>query len=442
MPANKIQRIIRLSTPRETSPRNSQNVVAVARQPIFDAEGAIWAYELLFRDPSMKPGLGGRSSHAATSSVMVEGFELMRPSLQARQRFFINFTEEMLEAELASILPPEYCVIEILETVQPTEEVMIGLRHLKEQGYLLALDDFFGQPELIPFLDIVDIVKVEVLGHTHRQLRDMVGRLKPLNLRLLAEKVEDVKTAGLCRELSFSLFQGFFYSKAEVVRGKKLSPSQITKARLLSYSSSDMEEDISEVVDAISADVYLSYKLLRYVNSAFLGLRVPATNVRHAIAILGRQKLRQWLCVTALAEMDSTPMARELVLLSALRAKFLELLAEKAAHGRKELPRALFLIGLFSLLESMLQIPMREILSTLPLEPDQVDALVFRKGPYAPWMDLLDAYEQGHWDEVWKIAGDLSLAPADLAVAYAEAGKWSAALFGEPGEKSAEAVQI
>jgi EAL and modified HD-GYP domain-containing signal transduction protein len=433
MPASKIQQIIRLSTPREISLLNPHNVVAVARQPIFDATGTIWAYELLFRDPSLKPGFGGRSSHAATSSVMVEGFELMRPSLQPGQRFFINFTEEMLEAELASILPPECCVIEILETVQPTGEDLTGLRHLKEQGYLLALDDFLGQEELLPFLALVDIVKVEVLGQTPPQLRRQIGKLKPLNLRLLAEKVEDVKTAALCRELQFSLFQGFFYSKAEVVRGKKLSPSQITKSRLLSYSSSDMEGDIAEVVDAISADVYLSYKLLRYVNSAFIGLSMPTTSVRHAIAILGRQKLRQWLCVTALAEMDSTPMSRELVLLSALRAKFLELLAEKAARGHKDFPRALFLVGLFSLLEGMLRIPMQEIISNLPLEPHQVEALVFRKGPYAPWLYLLDAYEQGHWEEVWKIAGDLRLAPADLAGAYAEAGKWSAALFGEAG---------
>ncbi|MDR2075578.1 MAG: HDOD domain-containing protein [Desulfovibrio sp.] len=438
MASRKIRQIIELHTPRETS---SQNTVVVARQPIFDAGGSIWAYELLFRDPSMKPGLGGKSSHAATSSVMVEGFELMRPSLLPGQRFFINFTEEMLEAELAGILPSECCVIEILETVQPTEDVLKGLSHLKQQGYLLALDDFCGQAELLPFLPVVDIVKVEVLGHTPQQLQSLVSRLMPFQRRLLAEKVEDVKTAELCRKLRFTLFQGFFYSRAEVVRGKKLSPSQITKARLLSYSASDMEGDISEVVDAISADVYLSYKLLRYTNSAFIGLFVPTTSVKHAIAILGRQKLQQWLCVTALAEMDSAPMARELVLLSALRAKFLELLAERAACGRKDLPRCLFLIGLFSLLDSMLQIPMREVLATLPLEPDQVDALVSRKGPYAPWLHLLDAYEQGLWEDVWRIAGNLRFSCADLAAAYAQAGKWSTELFSEGGNPPVAVVK-
>jgi EAL and modified HD-GYP domain-containing signal transduction protein len=185
------------------------------------------------------------------------------------------------------------------------------------------------------------------------------------------------------------------------------------------------------VEDAINADVYLSYKLLRYVNSAYFGLLVPTNSVRHAIAILGRQKLRQWLCVTALAEMDSAPMARELVLLSALRAKFLELLGERFSRGRKDFPRSLFLIGLFSLLESILQIPMREILSTLPIEPEQADALIARKGFYAPWLYLLDAHEQGQWEEVEKIAGVLRLSQRDLVSAYAEAGKWSAGLFGE-----------
>ncbi len=214
---------------------------------------------------------------------------------------------------------------------------------------------------------------------------------------MLAEKVEDNETARLCKDLKFTLFQGWFYSKAEVVHGKKLTPSQITKARLLTYSSSD-GDDFKEIGETISADVYMSYKLLRYVNSVYFGLPMQVRNVDHAIAILGRVKLRQWLCVTALAEMDSAPMSRELVLLSALRAKFLELLAAqycKRLGVDKNLPHSLFLIGLFSLLEGMLQMPMSEILATLPMTSEQVEALAFRKGPYAPWMALMEAYERG-----------------------------------------------
>ncbi|MDR2161135.1 MAG: HDOD domain-containing protein [Desulfovibrio sp.] len=426
MNASKIRNLIQLHTPEETS---RQNTVIVARQPIFDLAGAIQAYELLFRDPSLKPGLGGKSAHAATSSVMVDGFELMRPSLRQGQRFFINFTREMLEAGLANLLPPEFCAIEILEDVQPTEDALRGLLQLKQQGYLLALDDYTGQEDLAPFVPLVDIVKVEVLGCSPDRLLALVNSLLPHKVSLLAEKVEDLKTADLCRQMRFSLFQGFFYSKAELVRGRKLTPSQITKSRILAYSSSDdMDRDIHKMVDAISADVYLSYKLLRYVNSAFFGLSVPVSSIRHAIAILGRVKLRQWLCVTALAEMDSAPMSRELVLLSALRAKFFELLGERVAPGGK-LSHSLFLVGLFSLLESMLQVPMREILSTLSLEEDQKQVLAFHQGPLAPWLDLLDAYERGRWAEVRETAARLRLSEADLAPAYAEASTWSTSLF-------------
>lgn len=209
MTSDKIRDLIKKHKPGEST---KDNTVVMARQPILDLDGRICAYELLFRDPAMRPGFGSKTSHAATSYVMVNGFEVMRPILRPGQRFFINFTEEMLEAGLASILPPETCVIEILETVHPTDSVIRSLTHLKEQGYMLALDDFVGQKELTRFISMVDILKVEVLGRTPEQLRKLVNALGFFKGRLLAEKVEDNETARLCKQLHFTLFQGWFFS--------------------------------------------------------------------------------------------------------------------------------------------------------------------------------------------------------------------------------------
>ena len=413
----------------------------VARQPVFDQHDRVWGYELLFRDPSLQPGLAGKSSDVATSTVMIDGFELMRPMLRSKQRFLINFTQEFLEAELPAVLPPEVCAIEILESVYPTETVLQGLMNLKKQGYVLALDDYIGQKEMTPFLSIVDIIKVDVLGMTPDEITRIAAFLSPYSAQLLAEKVEDRATADLCRSQGFSLFQGYFFSKAEVIWGKKLNPSQVSKARLLALTA-NTEPDLQQIVQAISADVYLTYKLLKYINSLYFGLPTQVQSIEHAVKLLGTQKIRQWLCVTALADMDAAPMSQEIVYTSALRAKFLEILAEKCSgcklNGR-DFPSKLFITGLFSLLESLLRVPLKDIFSSIPLDDDVLRVLCEGDGPLALWYQLMTYYEKGQWEEVQKVSRHLGINDFDLASAYIEAGKWSTALFDIQGTSAGQA---
>lgn len=409
------------------------NTVLVARQPIFDVHGRVYAYELLFRDPRFKGGFGGKCPHGATSTVMVDGVDLMRPSLRPGQRFFINFTAELLEAEVASLLPPELCTVEILEDVLPTEAVLTGIRNLKKMGYQIALDDYIGQKELRPFLPFVDVIKVDVLGRTEAQLTLLTGQLRRLPCQLLAEKVEDHAMASLCRTLGYTFFQGFFYSKAEIVRGKKLTPSQITKTRLLALSTND-ESSIEDIANGISGDVFLTFKLLKYVQSAYFGLSTKVTDIPHAIRLIGRTRLMQWFCVVALAEMDSAPMSREIAAISAVRAKFLEVLAKKyyvRPTTEKNIPNSLFFLGLFSLLESILGVPLHEIAESIALDGDVIVALEGGEGPLAPWRNLMLQYERGEWAEVQLLANLLHLSDSDLTEAYTEATNWSVELFGE-----------
>lgn len=410
-----------------------RDTVLVAKQPIFDLQDRIWGYELLFRNP--RSGVMDGKGNTATSTVMIEGFELLRPMLQPRQRFCINFTASFLEAELPGVLPPDICVIEILEDTAPTEAVLGGITNLKRQGYTIALDDYTGQPELKAFLPLADIVKVEVLHGSEEEIGRLTHRLSLYPCRLLAEKVETPAMAACCRSLGFTLFQGNYFSKAEVVRGKKLNPAQVTRTRLLGLLSSK-ELNMGQIVKVISADVFISYNLLKFVNSVYFGLPMKVGTVERAAMLLGTRKMRQWLFVTALAGMDSSPMAQELVHISAFRAKFLESLALRSGMQPGQAGK-LFLTGLFSLLQRMMQIPLEEIFASIPLPEEVFRVLVHADGPLAPWSGVMLSYEAADWEAVKRYAALLGLRDADLSAAYVEAGTWSAAMFRASTEASA-----
>lgn len=401
------------------------NAVLVAKQPIFDLHDKVWGYELLFRNP--QSGIMDGEENAATSTVMLEGFERLRPTLLTHQRFCINFTSAFLEAEIPSMLPPDICVIEVLENTKPTKAVLDGIVSLKKQGYTIALDDYTGQPELEAFLPLADIVKVEILNQSKEHISLVARRLSSYPVLLLAEKIETCEMAAFCRTLGFSLFQGHFFCKAELVRGKKLNPSQVTRVRLLSLLS-NRELTMAQMVKVISADVFITYNLLKFVNSVYFGLPVKATTIERAASLLGTQKIQQWLFVTTLAGIGSSPMALELVQISAFRAKFLELLALRSGLG-EDLASNLFLAGLFSLLQSMLQIRLEEIFAGIPLPENVRQVLMSADGPLAPLFSIMQAYEAADWDTVKLQAGALGLNDADFSAAYEEADAWSAAML-------------
>jgi EAL and modified HD-GYP domain-containing signal transduction protein len=408
------------------------------------------AYELLFRDPAMNLGLGGKNPTAATATVLIDGFELIRPTLSPGQRLFINFTEETLEAELATILPPDTCVVEVLEDVRPLPTVLRKLQDLKQKGYTLALDDYVGQETLAAFLPLVDIVKVDVLCSGKDGIRRLANALDKHKVILLAEKVEDLETMRLCRDLHFSLFQGFFFGNAEIVKGKKLSPAMATKFRLLSLSANE-ESKLTNIAEAVMADIALAYKLLRYINAVHFGLNTKVKSIKQAIILLGRWKFHQWLCITTLVELNTAPLARELAYTSALRGKFLEVIArrhdELQARRNKTLmsPQQsmgtpLFLLGLFSLLENILGVPLEQVQNALPMEEEMLEALVKGTGPYAPWLELIKAYECGAWDKVDILSAHLGQSAAILKASYTEASLWAADIFASEQQSQGKRV--
>ena len=415
----------------------AEQQVIVARQPVFDQKGGIWGYELLYRRPPDLAAADFSSGTVATAAVIINGFDSVRPSLKKSQKVLINFNSELIETQVIRLLPAETCIVEVLEDVEPTPAVIESIKAIKAAGYIVALDDYTGQASLQPFLPLVDIIKVEVLGRSPRELANLLLRLRGDRIKatLLAEKVENAPTAALCRELGFTLFQGYFFSKPELMHGKKVSTSQAVRMHILALCIGD-EVDIRAIGDAVMHDPIITARFLRFVNSAHFGLRRNIQSVHRALALVGPITFMRWLCVNVLATLENTLVAHELAFLASQRAKFLENLGSglKARNMLKQdiSVSALFLTGLFSLLESVMRMPLAEALEGVPVNEDVLTALEGGESAYSPWLKLLDRYEHGEWETSIAIARTLNLAEKDLSSAYTQALEWSSIFFQSP----------
>ncbi len=374
----------------------------VARQPVFDRERNIWGYELLFRNSAVAGKAQIDNEDAATSQVIADGFGLIQEDLAKGQKILINFPRNMLLEKASDLLPPEVCVVEILETVQPEPEIIEILESVRDDGFELALDDFIGQEGFEPLIELADIVKVDCLDVPRENLENVVRSLRDAGVKvLLAEKVEDLEALNLCLDLGFDLFQGFFFSKPEILPGEKLSSGQLSRFELLSAISSP-EFEVEELTDAINADVSLSYRLLKFINSAAFGISNKVNSIKQAIALLGHRKLAGWLRVILLSDMSSTPTGNELTFLSIKRAKFFELLA-KDMDNPPHPPETMFMLGLLSLLDALLGKPMKELLDKLPIEKELALALCKGSGSLGEWLVLAESFEKGNWNKVASI---------------------------------------
>ncbi len=285
--------------------------IYVARQPIFTDEMNIWGYELLFRHGEAQSAVF-TDGDLATTQVIADGFALGVRGMGSKIKALINFPRNVLIGRSPYVLPSERCVVEILETVLPEDNVMEACRELKANGYTLALDDFVGDPGFEPLCEIADIIKVDILGKTPSDVMSLVNGLKGYKAWLLAEKVESIDMFNVCRHLGFKYFQGYFFSKPEIVPGRKISASQSAKIKLLKELN-ESEAERSRLVEIIQTDLSISYRLLKYINSARFTLCGKIESIQRAVNMLGQQSLRQWLQVVILSDVNSTGKGQELV---------------------------------------------------------------------------------------------------------------------------------
>jgi EAL and modified HD-GYP domain-containing signal transduction protein len=394
----------------------------VARQPILDARLHVYGYELLIRaDPSEAPG--GIDPSRATCSVISEGLLLIDAErFAAGRRAFVNVAREALLGGYITLLPKESTVVEILESVEPDDQVVRACRDLRDAGYLLALDDFVYEKRFEPLLDVAHFVKVDFLATDGPGRLEMVRRLAPRGIRLVAEKVETRGVFEDALQMGYQYFQGYFYNKPRIVGPRnELTGSKLHYMELLGETQR-ADLDLALLESVIKRDVTLTYKLLRFINSAFFGWRNEIRSIRHALVLMGEIGVRKWISFVTLAQMcDDKP--EELMIQAVVRARLCEGLADRAGLPGKT--QELFLMGIFSVLDAVLDGPLPEILKPLPIAAEIKDALLGDPNGLRKVFDCVLAYEGGRWSDLSKAAAGIGLDEAALPELYEQAVTWA-----------------
>jgi EAL and modified HD-GYP domain-containing signal transduction protein len=326
-----------------------------------------------------------------------------------------------LLSETATLFPKDTLVVEILETIKPTPIIVEKCKKLKDQGYLIALDDFVFSREFIPLIELADIIKIDFLSTSQIELETYFKIISQSHIKFLAEKVETRDVYELAVSMGFSYFQGYFFSKPVILSEKSVAPLKMNYVRILKLLY-DPELDFTALGAIISQDVALSYKLLKLVNSAAFSVRNKIGQVSMALSYLGEREIRKWISLIVMMGL-SADNPQEVLILSLMRAKFSELLAPAFRLGREK--EALFIMGLFSLMGTLMNQPIDRILKDISLADPIKRSLIDNRGPYAPVLDFVCAYEQGDWKTVNDISQQFKLPGDVFQQAYLESLEWS-----------------
>jgi c-di-GMP-related signal transduction protein len=350
----------------QTSPPSAAQVAAsgfsyVARQPILTVDEKVYGYELLFRDGienHFRETDADTASRRTLDTSLQMGLELLCDS----RRGFVNCTRDTLLKDYMTLLPSTLAVVEVLESVPVDDLVVAALKRLKQAGYLVALDDFTLNDPREPLTEFADIIKVDIRQTTSEQYAVMITKYGSWLRHMLAEKVETREEFTAAKKAGFTYFQGYFFRPPEVLQAKEIPASRLNYLRLLS-AVSQPELDPREFESMIKHEVSICYRLLRYLNSAAFGIKNEVHSVRHALALLGERKVRRWVRLVATLTIGENR-SSELVAAAMVRARFCELLAPRIPHSESDL----FLMGMLSMVDAILEIPMISVLEAIPLD--------------------------------------------------------------------------
>lgn len=394
----------------------------VARQPIFDARHQLAGYELLYRHNAEASSASSGNPTRMSSDVIVQNFlEAGLERLTEGLRGFVNFTREMLLTETYRLFDPATVVVELVEDVVADAEVVAACRKLTHSGYTLALDDYVAGGVQEPLLGFADIVKVDVLGSSGRDIHTLAAHLRPFFVTLLAERVETAEIAWAAEKEGFALFQGYYYSRPETIAHKSTAVEALRLLPLLNLVQADETPD-REIERVFRGDPALSYKLLQIAQTA-TGGTYGVSSIRHAIQLVGRDTLYRWVALLLTSSLASSEArSPELLKTTLLRARFLESMGGRSRADAG----SLFLVGLFSNMDVLLGLPLRDLIARVRFTPDVEGALLReRSSPYLAWLELAEAYEDGRWDTVTALAGEIGVSPAKIPDQYMRALQWA-----------------
>ena len=406
----------------------------VARQPIFDTKNDVYAYELLYRKDDVQNYFDASvDQDQASKRTLINSFvDIGLDKLTGGRKAFVNFTKHLLIDEVPELLPPKLLTVEILETIEPTPDVLEACSRIKRNGFQIAMDDFVFTETTEAFFTYADIIKVDFLLTPLPDITLLVQYLRDRQtsgkqaqpIKLLAEKIENEQIFNTALEMGFEYFQGYYFSKPVIIAGQSMNPTAINRIRLL-HLLLDNDFQFDDVADVVKHDVALSYRLLQFVNSANFSFQTVISNIQQALVVLGIAEVRKWMTLTCLVDLnqDKTP---ELTRMSLIRARFFELVAQFS--GKRTNTETLYLLGMFSLMDAIMEMPMKEVFTQIHVDKSVWEPLIFRTGDNFELLRLIELYELGDFDAASAQAKNMSLPENKLADAYLEAVQWTTQL--------------
>ena len=389
--------------------------VFVGRQPIYDREQNVYAYELLFRNSEQNFAQIDDPDKATSELVINALTEIGLNNIVGDKLGFINLTRNFVTGSLPLPGAEDRLVLEVLEDIELDDSVLNGIQRLKQKNYIIALDDFIFHPHLEPLVEIAHIIKIDLMALDQQQLKDHVDRLSKYPVKLLAEKVETHEEYQRCLDYGFEYFQGYFFSKPNIIQGQRTPANRMALLNLLGKISNP-DVDVDELEHLISQDVTLSFRLLRYINSSQYAMEKSVDSVKHAVMLLGMDTVRSIAYLIVFSSIEDKPF--ELFVSALIRAHMCELLAEKI--DEPQLAAIYFTVGLFSTMDAIMDQPIEDVLGQLPLKQAVSDAILNYEGTMGRALQAAIAYERGEWDEL-----EDTIVESDMIVnVYLEALNW------------------
>lgn len=389
----------------------------IARQPIYDSKLKVVAYELLFRAEIYTNEASVVDGDSATTDVLLNAItEIGMENLVGQHLAFVNLTYnhilQMAEKPFHEL--KERLVLEVLEDIKAEDEIVTAIQSLAHDGFCIALDDFIYDVSLQPLVDIAKIIKIDLKALSSEELKEQVKQLADGKRKLLAEKVETKEEFEYCQELGFDYFQGYYFSRPQIIKGKKLPANKVATMKLLAQLQ-DSESSMDELANLISQDVTMSIRVLRYINSAQFGLGKEIESIQKATVMLGRNAIRNIANLIAMSQVENKP--HELIVIAMIRAKMAENIAG-LAHSNKDI---CFTTGLFSVIDALMDQEMGALIESLHLPQSMKSALLSHEGESGEILNCVIAYENGDWDN----AVYAELNAKELQTSFLNALKWA-----------------
>ncbi len=398
--------------------------VFIARQPIFDRRQKVYAYELLYRSGTENASCF-KCGDSATSDVVINSLMMGSDKLTEGHRAFINFTETLIKDEVPKLFSSKYLVVELLENIVPDEALLQYVRELKNLGYLIALDDYIASYEYEALVELADIIKVDFVDTTQSERWVMSERFRNLEKKLLAEKVETVEEFDEAMQLGFDYFQGYFFAKPRIMKSKDVT--SLNNNYLEIMNELDAPEPGYEKISAImERDVALTFKLLKLINSPAFYTNSKINSVKQALVLLGFKEIRKWIMVVMLRDLGKNK-PDEVLKTCLIRAKMAEMIANlcKMEHRKNEM----FIMGLFSMIDTLMDQDLYSIIGGLPLEDDIKEAMMGKENKLHDMFMVILYYEKGNWDEMVRDTKLLKIDYHEIPDIYYSSLAWANKVF-------------